>query len=214
MKFFKTRVLLWPVLLIIVVFVGAAVAAASFGALNALALGSLFGTSSKEKNAQVVRSIERAEEVVLVKLAIEGIADKKTTATIGDFDIPWTTRALYLRYSFDAKLGIDGRAVTIRETGEDSWTISIPAFTFIGAEDETAEIAVETADGLAFTPEIDDQEMRNDLLDDEAKATYIEDNTELLRDQAKSFYTRIIHAVDPDAELRFEFSAQPASEQN
>lgn len=209
MNFLKARVLLWPILSIIALVIGAIIVAASFGALN---LRALYGTASEEHNSQVVRSIERKEEIVLVQLGVEGIADKRTHSRIGDFDIPWTGRAVYLRYTFDAKLGIDGDAVTIEPTGDDTWRVSIPAFIFIGADNVRGEIAAETADGLAWTtPEIDDHEMRDSILNDEAKALYIENNQELLRDQAEIFYSNIIHAVDPDAVLKFVFSDQPAT---
>lgn len=214
MNIFKVRVLLWPILVIIALFIAGMVAATAFGALNTLALGSLFNTSSSEKNSQVVKSIERSEEVVLLKLGIEGIKDKKDASRIGDFEIPWSKRAVFLRYSFDAKLGIDGRAVTIKEQGEGAWRISIPAFKFIGVDDERAEVAVETADGFSWaTPKIDAQKLRNSILDDEAKAKHISDNEEILRDQAKSFYSHIIHAVDSDAKLTFEFSEPDAAGQ-
>lgn len=207
MKFFRLKILLWPILLVILVFVGGTGAAAAFGAVNVLAFGSLFSSSSEQRNEQVVKSIERKEEVVLLQLGVEGITDEKTNGKIGPFDIPWTDRTLFLRYSFDAKLGIDGRSVTITPTGDGAFRVTIPAFIFIGVDNEKAEVAVEQNGALAWTqPEIDDQELRNDILDDAAKATHVRDNRELLESQAEAFYSGIIHAVDPDAVLEFEFA--------
>lgn len=211
MGFFKTRVLLWPVLLIIVLFISGMVAATAFGALNVLALGSLFGASSEQRNSQVVRSIERTEEVALLKLGIEGIIDKTNESKIGDFTIPWSEKTLFLRYSFDAKLGIDGKQVDIEPAGENTYRISIPEFIFIGADNDHVEEAARQNDGLSWTtPEIDGQELRNNILNDEAKAKYIESNAELLQEQAIAFYTNIVHAVAPDADIEFLFDGKPA----
>ncbi|PZU48692.1 MAG: hypothetical protein DI566_02435 [Microbacterium sp.] len=206
-KFFKTKVLLWPVLLIVVVFIGAVGAAAAFGAVNTLALGSIFGSSSQQRNDQVIQSVERKEEVVLVQLGIIGLVDKKTTAKIGEFEIPWTDRTVFLRYSFDAKLGIDGSAVEITPKGDNAYVITIPEFMFIGLDNSIAEIAAESNGALSWTTqEIDDQKMRNEIVNDGAKAEYIARNLDLLHSQTEAFYSGIVHAVDPTATLEFQFA--------
>ncbi|HSK32341.1 MAG TPA: hypothetical protein VK903_02540, partial [Propionicimonas sp.] len=87
--------------------------------------------------------------------------------------------------------------------------ISIPRFIFIGHSNESFQTVVETNGVLSFTtPEIDTAEVITNVLNDEAKSQYIASNNELLRDQAKAFYTGIINAIDPTITVEFEFSQQ------
>ncbi len=118
-----------------------------------------------------------------------------------------------MRYSFDAKLGIEASEVTIDEQPDGSFLVSIPAFIVIGLNNQNIEVAAESTDVLSWTtPEIDKVAMVNDVFGDELQAEYLAKNEELLRDQARVFYTNIAAAIDPDVNLKFEFApAAPPS---
>jgi hypothetical protein len=114
---------------------------------------------------------------------------------------------VYLQYTFTGKLGIDGAAVEVRETGADAYTISVPAFEVIGYSDPEFEVAV-TDDGVLswVTEDIDQTEMITKILGDEAQQKHLEDNEDLLQEQAKAFYDNIILSVAPGAKITYEFA--------
>lgn len=198
----KKNLILWPAL----VLVGALVAA---GALLIVKppLGNWVGATT-DKNTQIVNAITRTQEVSLVRLGIEGIRERKTED--GQFfflSIP-NSRAAFLRYSFDAKLGIDTKDVKIDEQPDGSFVITIPSFIVIGLDNQNVEVAAEASDVLSWTtPEIDKVAMVNDVFGDDLQDEYLAKNDELLRDQARTFYTNIITAIDPDVTLKFEFAS-------
>jgi hypothetical protein len=83
-----------------------------------------------------------------------------------------------------------------------------PEFVFIGHDDEDFQLVTENNGALSWlTPEIDQFELVNTILNDEAKDEYIKSNEELLRDQARDFYGGIVTSVDPDVEVQFRFAS-------
>lgn len=198
----KKNLLLWPVL----VLVGVVIAVGVGVALKPQLFAEWIGATS-EDNSQVVNAITRTEEVALVKLSIEGIKEKRTEAGKFLFITIPNSRATFLRYGFDAKLGIDGQEVKITPTGDNTYRVTVPPFVFIGVDNQHVEVAAENNDVLSWTtPEIDNVAMVNDILDDELKTEYLTKNRDLLQDQVKSFYRGIAKAIDPDATLEFEFA--------
>lgn len=199
----KKQVPLWLVLTLIAVIV--IVGGAFF--VFAKPLVTVFGASSEESNSQSLRSITRAEEVTLLVLGVEGIEGKKTNGKFLGLDIPGSGRATFLKYGFDAKLGIDGEKVVINETGENSYLISIPEFIVIGVSDQNFELAVADNELLSWTtPDISQAEMINKIVNADFEQKYIDDNEEILQEQARTFYTGIAEAVAPDVTLEFEFA--------
>ena len=88
---------------------------------------------SETTNAQVVNAIDRTQEVSLLSLGVQGIEKKAdSTTTYFGIVVPGSGRTKFLQYSFDAKLGVDGENVSIEQTGENEFTVTISAFTFIG----------------------------------------------------------------------------------
>jgi len=167
---------------------------------------SLFDTKSEARNTQVVNSITRHEQVVLLGLGIQGISEESMRGTLFGMDIPGSARTSFIQYNFNAKLGIDGREVEITQTGEDAFLISIPDFIFIGHDDVSFKLAAVNNDILSWTtPEIDTVDMINEILNDDTKEQYIDSNEEILRDQARIFYTGIITSIDPTIAVEFEF---------
>ena len=166
-----------------------------------------FGTQSESSNTQIVKSVTREEQVVLLSLGIQGIATKNSNATFMGVQVPGTDRATFLQYSFNAKIGLDGKDVRITQTGDKEYVVAIPRFIFIGHSNEEFKVAAEGNGVLSWaTPQIDTVEMINSILNDEAQAQYITSNKELLKDQATAFYTGIIAAVDPTVTVSVEFS--------
>ncbi|AQP43569.1 hypothetical protein [Tessaracoccus flavus] len=159
-----------------------------------------------DRDSRTVASLSREEQVVLLSLGIQGIAERNEKSSVFGFDVPGSGRATFLQYEFNAKLGLEGKDVTIEPTGEDSFRITIPEFVFIGHDNPNFRLAAEDNGVLSWiTPEADTVDMINNILDSEAQQEYIDSNEDILRDQAEVFYTSIIESVDPDVTLTFDF---------
>lgn len=208
MNFFKARVLLWPLLLITVLVVAGTGAAIAFGGLNALALSSMFTSSSKERDSQVVQAVTRVQEVALISLHIEGVARNESNGEIFGVAVPESEKTTLMQYKFDAKLGVDGSQVKIEATGPESFRVTIPEFIGIGFDDPVFENPFENSGALSWlAPPAVQTHMINNILSDENKQKYITQNEAALKEQAKVFYSGIIASVDPEITIDFEFAA-------
>ena len=197
------RVAKWLVVAVGLVVVGALVAV---GIAKAFPNFSLFESASETRNTQIINSITREEQVVLLSLGIQGISEQRERGSFLGVDVPGSGRASFVQYAFNAKLGIEGKDVTIVQTGESDLLVSIPKFIFIGHDNESFRTVVEDNGALSWvTPEIDTVEMINTILNDDAQDQYIDSNQEILEDQARVFYTAIVTSIDPTIALRFEF---------
>lgn len=190
------RVIPWALVGVLLIVVAAGV----WGA------GGLFSNRGEERNTQIVDSVTRSEQVVLLSLGIQGISKRDEQGFLFDWAVPGTERALYLQYAFTAKLGIDGAAVQIEPTGERAFEITIPRFRFLGHDEVSFEVAAENNGIISwFTPEIDPVAMVNAILGPEEQQQYLAANQATLREQAEHFYRRIITAIDPSVRITFVF---------
>lgn len=178
----------------------------ALGVVRAVPDLSLFENTSEARDTRVIQSVSREEQLVLVSLGIQGISEKSQRTTFLGVNVPGSERASFLQYSFNAKLGIDGEDVSVERVSDDAFTIHIPEFVFIGHDKPTFKLVAEDNGTLSFlTPETDTVEMINAILDAEVQQEYLRANEEILRDQAKHFYTGLISSIDPAIELTFEF---------
>ena len=195
--------------LLVPLLIGCVVGAGGFFALVVMgALPSLSPMASKTEtsNTEVIESITREEQIVLLSLGIQGVSASTGNSTFWGVPIPGTERASFLQYNFNAKLGIDGKDVQLSPVGEKGVHVSLPGFIFIGHSNETFQTVAESNGVLSFTtPEIDTAEVITSILNDEAQQKYIAANQEILQDQAKSFYSGIINGIDPSITVEFEF---------
>ncbi|MCR2784155.1 MULTISPECIES: hypothetical protein [unclassified Microbacterium] len=174
-------------------------------------MNSALAADSESRSTQMRQAITTEEQVVLVSLGIQGIEEESANSSFFGMEIPGSDRASFLRYEFTAKLGLEGADVDIEQTAENDFLISIPEFIFIGHEfisDDGSpfKVVVQSNGALSWvTPEIDDTEMINRVLSDPVRLDYIHQNRALLQEQARTFYSGIVHGVDPSAELTFDF---------
>ncbi len=167
-----------------------------------------FGAEPETSNTEVVNAVNRVEEVALVSLGIQGITESRSNSEILGVAIPGSDRAVFLQYNFTAKLGINGEDVKVTQTGENSFRVTIPAFIFIGHDDIVFKSAAENNGVLSWvTADIDKVDLVNDVLDEGGKNQYLAANSDLLEDQAQGFYESIIHGIDPEIDVEFEFAA-------
>ena len=164
------------------------------------------GSESESTDTRVIQAITREEQVVLLSLGIQGISEKTERITFLGVDVPGSERASFVQYSFNAKLGIDGRDVRIVPRGEKKYRISIPEYIFIGHSNEDFKLVAENNGALSFiTPENDPVEMINNILSEDTQAEYIANNEEILREQAVMFYSGIITGIDPEISITYDF---------
>lgn len=184
--------------------VGALVVALFCGAIPGVPAP--FSTSSKSTDTQVIRAMEQTKEVSLLRLGITGVKSRENKSHFFNMEIPGTERAQFIQYSFDAKLGFDGKDVVIKPAGDNTFDVTIPEFKFIGYDHPEYRTIVEQNGALSFgTEQIDTANMINEILSDKAKNEYVEKNRDILEDQAKSFYTSIVSSVSPETKLNFTF---------
>lgn len=190
---------------LVVFFVILLVVGAAFAGLIA---GRLLG-ATETRDTQVIRSITKEEQVILLSAGITDVIEERGDGfdVFGFFELPGSERTLLVRYDVDAKFGIEGEDVSIRETGDSAYLISIPAFTYLGYENPDITVAKEENGILSWTtPEIDKTAVFERLLSEEAIATHIDGFRPVLETQARTFYSSIITSIDPDITLEFEFA--------
>lgn len=210
MKFFRAKVRLWPLIVVPVILLAAIVAVTASGVLTPATFAGLFGGINRQ-SSEVIKYVLPKQEVALASLHIEGLEradDDGDLFGIPGVPVPGGGRLTYLEYEFDAKLGIDGSAVDIAQTGENAYTVSIPEFIFIGHSNEHFADPIESNGILSWlTKEISQSEMTNRILSDDKKDEYVANSLQVLKDQSEAFYASIIRSVNAEAKLEFEFAA-------
>ena len=191
---------------LIAVVVLLSLACAALGVYAVRQSGDIYSAPVESKNTQVINAVQREEQVVLLSLGIQGLAEKSSAGEVFGVRVPWTDRTQFVQYSYKAKLGIEGKDVRVTESGEHAYTVEIPQFIFIGHTDEEFKTAVEDNGVLSWTTQpLDAASTVSDVLSADKKREDINDNRELLQDQARSFYEGIIRGVDPEAQVTLKF---------
>ena len=163
-------------------------------------------TVTETENSEVIVAVERREEIVLLSTSTQGLYTTQNTAKLFKWGVPGSQKTNILQYKFTAKLGLDGKEVKVEEVSPGHFKLIIPPFKFIGFSDPEFKTAHQHGEALSFaTADIDVAEGINAVLDEEKRAEHIQLNLDLLKEQTQTFYGGIIHAVDPEAELEFEF---------
>ena len=193
----------WPVLTILGLILVTAIFISTQIASNS-------GTGGS-RDSQVVHSITREEQVVLLSLGIQGIretqGDPGRLFGLDALTIPWSERTNYIQYQYRAKLGIEGGEVQIEPTGEKQYRITIPKFVYIGQEDPELKVAVEDNGLLSWTtPPLNNLDIANDILNSETKDEHLAANQDMLREQAQSFYNGILKGIDPEITAEYVFT--------
>lgn len=161
---------------------------------------------TESRNEKIVTAVERQEQLVLLSTNVQGLSTETVEREVMGKRVPGTSRTQFVKYTYRAKLGIEGGDVTIEETGENRYLISVPDFIFIGHDNEKFETALEDNGVLSWgTPKIDTAKTITEILNEDAKAEQVKENRDLLKGQTRNFYTGIIHGIDDQVKLEFEF---------
>ena len=70
---------------------------------------------TESSNTKVIKAVEREEQVVLVSLGIEGLSEESANSKLWNWQVPGSERTQYIKYSYRAKLGIEGSQVRVEE---------------------------------------------------------------------------------------------------
>ena len=180
-----------------------------FGAAMLAGVLNPWAVRSESSSSLAVSSIQFQDDVVLLSLGIQGITEASESRRVWGIELPGSERTLFLQYKFSAKLGVDGSQVRVTQVDEKKYQVVVPEFVFLGHSDAEFKTAVEKSGALSWaTPEIDVPELITQVLSDAAKQRYVDESRELLELQCRTFYTGIVHAVDPEIELVFEFASK------
>ncbi|MGK2349183.1 hypothetical protein [Actinomyces sp. W5033] len=156
--------------------------------------------TTETTDTQVVHSLELAQDVTLLSLKVTGLMSRSGGAgpTSASGPSPGTKETVHIKYSFDAQVGFDGFEVTIEQTGESAYTITVPSFRFLSYSDPSFETLFVDGEVLSgISPGIDQVQMVNDIFSGDAKDQHVADNTDLLKLQCETFCNNIVHAIDP-----------------
>jgi hypothetical protein len=168
--------------------------------------GSLIGTDSHTETTQVINAVTREQQVVLLALGIQGITDAEKNSKVLGIHVPGSGEKMLIQYNFNAKVGIDGKDVTIKKTGPHAFGVTIPSFIFIGHSNESFKKVLDDGGVLSgVTPDIDETELINDVLNDKAQKQYVSSNEDTLKDQAQAYYRNLIASIAPKATVTFSF---------
>lgn len=193
---------------VLLLLVGLVLGVAFMNGLSSTDREPLVSASVEDRHDEVVKSIELDEEVTLVSLGIQGIAERRIDSTFLGAKVPGTGKTVFLEYQYKGKLGIDASQVRIQRVGDNRYRITVPEFEFLGHSEPEFRVAVEDNGVISFvTPDVDTTDMVNKILNDEVRQQHINDNRAQLESQTKAFYSGIINAVDPSVELEFRFAA-------
>lgn len=202
MKFLKTL----GVAVVSLLIGGVAVVALSM--TNVLPFGNLFGGTQQSETTLTVTSLSPKEEIALVSIGIQGLDKTDSSGRILGMDVPAGSSTTYIPFKFDAKFGVDGEKVVIKQGDvEGSYTVVVPEFIVIGTSEVTFDDPIEQAQFFGWTaPQVSQAQRHTEILSEDTVKQYIGEYETLLKDQTEVFYTRIITAIDPTVTLTFEFA--------
>lgn len=162
---------------------------------------------SQSESSLVVTALECTEEVSLLSVGVQGITEARESAILFGFTLPGGDKARFIQYEFDLKLRLDGSQVEIAETGDHSYSLTIPGFIVIGNSQPHSVTAVEDNGIINWaTADVDELDTVNEVLNADELADLIAYNWDLLEDQTKLFYGSIIRSIDPTIEVAFVFT--------
>lgn len=212
MKFFRAKVRLWPLIVVPVVLAAGVIAASLSGVFKPVSFfAALFSDDGGSTHtSETVERVLPQQEIILASAHIEGIervSNDGRMAIFPGWKLDGNERTTFVQYEFDAKLGIDGSAVTITPDGDGGYAVVIPEFRYLGNDEPHFEDPIEGGGPLTWLTEGNDTaDIENDILSGRNADEYVSQSEEVLRVQAEAFYTSIIRAVAPRVAVAFTFA--------
>jgi hypothetical protein len=167
---------------------------------------SISGTTVETNETQTITYLEKNKEIALVTLGVTDILDQTTSKKLFGKKVAFSDKKTFMKATFEAKLGIDGKDVKVTEIGEKEFEINIPKFVFIGYSNPKFEHIADNNGVLSFlTEDIDQAELINKMLDEKGQEKYISQYTSLLKESAEEFYNNLIPSFDKGVKLSFKY---------
>lgn len=170
---------------------------------------SIFETETKTNETQTITYLKKNKEIALVTLGITDIIDETNSQKIFGQEIPWSDKQTFIKATFEAKLGIDGKDVIIEKVNNNEYKITIPKFIFIGYDQPKIEHVVDNNGVLSFvTEDVNQAQMVNKMFSEENKEKYVNQYTDLLKESTEEFYNNLLPEFDKDVKLTFVYNEQ------
>lgn len=201
-KFFKAKIHLWVVCLIGLLVISITLVGVFFGKSK------MFDVFEESNETQVVTAMKKQKEVAVLGLSVTDIYDKSQATTFFGLDVPFSEKTSYLKGTFDAKLGFDGKQVKIKQSKVDDnkYTIIIPSFVVVGISNPKFEVIDSKGEMLSFVTEnIDTHDLANKAMSDKTLKKYIKMNKEWLEEQSQTYYEGLLRKIDSNIKLEFKF---------
>lgn len=201
-KFFKAKIHLWVVCLIGLLVISITLVGVFFGKSK------MFDVFEESNETQVVTAMKKQKEVAVLGLSVTDIYDKSQATTFFGLDVPFSEKTSYLKGTFDAKLGFDGKQVKIKQSKVDDnkYTIIIPSFVVVGISNPKFEVVDSKGEMLSFVTEnIDTHDLANKAMSDKTLKKYIKMNKEWLEEQSQTYYEGLLRKIDSNIKLEFKF---------
>lgn len=201
-EFFRHKTYTWISLLVFLILI----LSYAFGASQVF-------NNSIIKNSAIITNLEKVNETVLVNAGVNKVITQINNTTIPwtQIGIPLTEKRALIVLNYTAKLGIK-KAVSVKSTGENSYEITVPEYQVIGIslnEKEPYVLYDNSGNLLSLTTaNIDTGKLVATNLTNEEQKVYLENNTELLNDAAKTYYETLFKSINPDIKLTFKFAGQ------
>lgn len=201
-NFFKAKIHVWVIFLCVIL----------IGAIWMMGLSTdkskLLGFKSGSNDTQVVTAMTKQKQVAVLGLSVTDIYDKSQATTFLGMDVPFSEKTAYLKGTFDAKLGFDGKQVKISKSKTENkmYNIVIPKFIVIGINNPKFEIIDNKGEILSFvTEEIDTHALANQAMSEKTLNKYIKMNKEWLQEQSKNYYENILKSIDKELKIKIKF---------
>ena len=199
-KVLSAKIYVWVVVLALVVMIAIFITGFTSGKIK------IFNTKSESTETQVVTAMQKLQEVSVLGLSVTDIYDQSEQQKFFGVQIPLSEKQVFLKGTFDVKLGFDGQEVTVAKRKEHTYNISVPKFITIGISNPKFEIIDSKGQFLSFiTKDIDTHKLSDQAVSDETLQKYVTQNNEWLQEQTTNYFNNIITAIDSEATITMNF---------
>lgn len=155
-----------------------------------------------------VQYLEKVDEVVFVNAGIQKVIKASDSSKIFGREVPFTKKTALVILNYKAKFGIK-KKVTIKKTGEQSYTVTVPKFEIIGVElDTNNPYELYDTDGelLSFsTKNIDTGKLVAKGLSNSSQKDYLTQYTDTIKESATEYYKTMFASIDESLTVKVEF---------
>ncbi|MEX2804270.1 DUF4230 domain-containing protein [Streptococcus sp. H31] len=156
-------------------------------------------TDNNTQSASQVHYLEKVNEVVFLNAGIHQVIKKSNVSSFFGIDIPFSKKTALIIVHYKAKFGIKNN-VTIKQTGENSYTVKVPKLQVIGIEldgENPYELYDSNGELLSFsTQNIDTGELVTNEISNKRQQVYLKEYKEMIEESARDYYKNIFSSIN------------------